>query len=82
MPDTTEALADAKPYVTLNSDMLTPDPHSNSDPAALGVAAVMLGKTISAYSTSVENQANTLLCNNPRAPNGAISHRSKSIELW
>ena len=78
----TEALAYAKPHIALSSDLLIADATSNSDPASLGVAAIMLGKTISAYSTAAVNQLNTLLYHTPKASNGAISHRSQSIELW
>ena len=78
----TEALAYAKPHIALGSDLLIADAGSNSDPASLGVAAVMLGKKISAYSTAAENQLNTLLYHTPKASNGAISHRSRSIALW
>lgn len=77
-----EGLAYAQKHITLNAPLLIANSYTNSDPASLGVYAVMIGKTNSAYTKAAELQRDTLLYNTPRASNGAISHRSHAVELW
>ncbi len=77
-----EGLAYAQKHITLNAPLLIANSYTNSDPASLGVFAVMIGKTDSAYTKAAELQRDTLLYHTPRASNGAISHRSHAVELW
>ncbi|PPJ52027.1 hypothetical protein CBER1_10394 [Cercospora berteroae] len=56
-----------------------------SDPAALGIAALMLGRrswNSRAYREAAERQKDLLLRVAPRYVNGAISHRWENAELW
>lgn len=77
-----EGLAYAKSHITLGNKNLIPSSNTNSDPASLGVSAIMIGKSNSSYATAAQTQLNTLLYNTPRASNGAISHRSTSVTVW
>ncbi|TLD39049.1 Six-hairpin glycosidase-like protein [Venturia nashicola] len=52
------------------------------DPASLGTAALLIGKTIPAYTSAATRQARHLLDVVPRWENGAISHREDVAELW
>ena len=81
-PSSTDGLTYAKSHITLDGSLLIADKTSNSDPASLGVSAVMLGKTNSAYEDAAERQEDILLYNTPKASNGAISHRSNSVAIW
>jgi hypothetical protein len=81
-PGSTSSLSYASSKITLNSTTLSPDSLSNSDPASLGVAALMLGKTNPAYQAAATLQLDTLLYHNPRTAAGAISHRKASVTLW
>ncbi|KAJ9629782.1 hypothetical protein H2203_002163 [Taxawa tesnikishii (nom. ined.)] len=76
------ALAYAKPHIQLDSETLIDDKWGVSDPAALGVAAVMLGQIDSSYLKAAERQKRYLLETAPRYKNGAISHRKEVEELW
>ena len=53
-----------------------------SDPAALGVYAVMSGQQWVGRSAAAEKQKDYLLKDAPRYENGAISHRIEFAELW
>ncbi|KAJ7755677.1 hypothetical protein DFH07DRAFT_486296 [Mycena maculata] len=53
-----------------------------SDPASLGVSAVLLGKTNATYKAAVAEEINYITNVAPRFSNGAISHRSDIAELW
>ncbi|KAJ7326269.1 family 88 glycosyl hydrolase [Mycena albidolilacea] len=55
---------------------------SVSDPASLGVSAVLLGKTDARYAAAVSHQINYITNIAPRLSNGAISHRVDVAELW
>jgi hypothetical protein len=55
---------------------------SVSDPASLGVSAVLLGKTDARYAAAVSQQINYITNIAPRLSNGAISHRVDIAELW
>lgn len=81
-PASISSLSYASGKITLQSATLYPESFSNTDPASLGVAAVMLGKTKSQYMTAATLQLNTLLYNNPRSSSGAISHRPSTVQLW
>ncbi|KAF9256382.1 hypothetical protein L218DRAFT_966385 [Marasmius fiardii PR-910] len=52
------------------------------DPASLGVAAVMLGKSDPRYVLAIEAEMRYLADQVPRWWNGAISHRADVAELW
>ncbi|KAJ7660534.1 hypothetical protein B0H17DRAFT_1095134 [Mycena rosella] len=52
------------------------------DPASLGVAAVMLGKTDASYTDACQLEINYLVDAAPRWVNGAISQRADVAELW
>jgi hypothetical protein len=53
-----------------------------ADPASLGVAAVMLGKTDPAYSNAAKQAMGYLVGSTKRSWNGAISHRRDIVETW
>ncbi|CAJ2509376.1 Uu.00g144020.m01.CDS01 [Anthostomella pinea] len=53
-----------------------------SDPAALGVMAVMTGQRWKRWLDAAERQKDYLLQEAPRYGNGAISHRQEVAELW
>ncbi|KAF8996265.1 hypothetical protein BDQ17DRAFT_1392082 [Cyathus striatus] len=63
-------------------DALAVGDGSAGDPAALGVAAVLLGKTDSAYADAAASTVNALMNEVPRFSNGAISHRVSIPELF
>lgn len=52
------------------------------DPASLGVAAVMLGKTETAYMNAAKQTMGYLVGSAKRDWNGAISHRRDIVEVW
>ncbi|KAJ7045829.1 hypothetical protein C8F04DRAFT_940064, partial [Mycena alexandri] len=52
------------------------------DPASLGVAAVMIGKTKASYAAAAQQEINYIINLAPRWPNGAISQRADVAELW
>ncbi|KAJ3523929.1 hypothetical protein NMY22_g11220 [Coprinellus aureogranulatus] len=52
------------------------------DPASLGVAAVMLGKTEPAYMNAAKQTMSYLVGSAKRNWNGAISHRRDIVEVW
>ncbi|KAJ7688355.1 family 88 glycosyl hydrolase [Mycena rosella] len=53
-----------------------------SDPASLGVSAVLLGKTDATYANAVTEEITYITESAPRFSNGAISHRTDVAELW
>jgi rhamnogalacturonyl hydrolase YesR len=55
---------------------------SSSDPASLGIPALLLSKTHAGYFEAATRQLNDLLHNVPRHPNGAISHREAEASMW
>ena len=81
-PPFINSLSYASGNITLKSATLFPDSVSNADPASLGVAALMLGKTNSTYQAAATLQLDTLLYHNPRTAAGAISHQKASVTLW
>jgi len=64
------------------------EPHSDipqgaaGDPAALGISALLIGKTLPDYYAAAIRQADHLTNDVPRWSNGAISHREAWPELW
>jgi hypothetical protein len=56
--------------------------YSVSDPASLGVSAVMIGQHWYGWLQAAGKQKDDLLNEAPRYGNGAISHRVEVAELW
>ncbi|KAJ6541218.1 hypothetical protein DFH09DRAFT_1249472 [Mycena vulgaris] len=52
------------------------------DPASLGVAAVMLGKTNASFAAAAQSEITYMVDVAPRWANGAISQRADVPELW
>jgi hypothetical protein len=75
------ALTYAKPFINRNSQVLV-DNSAVGDPASLGVSAILLGQSDSAYIDAANRQADYLLNHAPRWSNGAISQRPDIAELW
>lgn len=74
-------LAYAKQHISTTRDTLYPsDKDCISDPASLGVAAILLGRLDDAYLVAAERQLRSIV-NSPRW-GGAISHRKDSLTLW
>ncbi|KAK0832882.1 hypothetical protein LTR91_013966 [Friedmanniomyces endolithicus] len=69
---------------TDNVTLFADEGWSVSDPASLGVAAVMLGQRWKweKYIRAAERQKDYLLNDAPRYVNGAVSHRRDVAELW
>lgn len=67
---------------TKGDSTLYADDYSVSDPAALGVAAVMLGQRDTKSFQAAMRQKDHLLKDAKRYNNGAISHRVEVAELW
>lgn len=67
---------------TRNSTLFPGDTWGVSDPAALGVSAVMIGQRWKEYHAAAERQKDFLLQEAPRYINGAVSHRRDVAELW
>ena len=78
-----KALSYAQPHINTSSasHTLIAD-GATGDPASLGVAAIMIGRTKSAYAGAATRQLNHLLYEVPRYKNGAISQREGYAELW
>ena len=77
------SLAFAQPFIDLNHERgILIDDASNSDPASLGVSALLLGQALPVFAEAASKQAHTLLHSTPRFANGAIPHRFVSAEVW
>lgn len=75
-------LAYAKEHITTTADTLYPsDQGSISDPASLGIMAMLLGQLDKSYWVAAGRQ-HAHIINSPRWINGAISHRKDSLSLW
>lgn len=66
---------------------LVSDDTSVADPASIGVAVLLANLTVGSdtttnYAQAASDQLNYLLHTAPRAPDGAISHRTDSVQLW
>ncbi|CAK1366643.1 hypothetical protein CB0940_09002 [Cercospora beticola] len=81
-----EASLYAQPRIrTHDKSLFDEESGAVSDPAALGMAALMLGRrswNSKAYREAAERQKDLLLRQAPRYVNGAISHRWENAELW
>jgi rhamnogalacturonyl hydrolase YesR len=67
---------------TKDAPTLYADDYSVSDPASMGVAALMLGQRDSKTFQAAMRQKEYLLNDAKRYENGAISHRVEVAELW
>lgn len=67
---------------TRDAPTLYADDYSVSDPASMGVAAIMLGQKDSKAFQAAMRQKDYLLNDAKRYENGAISHRVEVAELW
>lgn len=67
---------------TKDAPTLYADDYSVSDPASMGVAAIMLGQRDSKTFQAAMRQKDHLLNDAKRYENGAISHRVEVAELW
>lgn len=63
-------------------ETLMEDEFSATDPASLGVSAVMLGQSRRKWREATRRQKDFLFDTAPRYANGAISHRVDVAELW
>ncbi len=52
------------------------------DPASIGVSAILIGKTNTAYLDAAAREANYVLNVAPRYWNNAISQRNDTADLW
>lgn len=68
--------------IRMNDQTLFDDDWGVSDPAALGVSALMVGSRWYQYTDAAERQKDYLLNQAPKYINGAISHRQEVAELW
>jgi hypothetical protein len=77
------ALSYAQQFISLGTQTLVPsDSGAVGDPASLGVSAILLGQSNSAYIEAANNQADYILNLAPKYSNGAISQRADVAELW
>ncbi|KAJ7437422.1 hypothetical protein FB451DRAFT_1451717 [Mycena latifolia] len=76
------AYAAAKIVLGTGANGLSDGAGAVGDPASLGVAAVMLGKTNASFATAAASEIAYIMDEAPRWPNGAISQRADVPELW
>ncbi|KAF1951901.1 Six-hairpin glycosidase [Byssothecium circinans] len=77
----TSALKYVKPFIVTTGKTLV-DGDAAGDPAALGIPALLIGKSDQKYWDAAVRQQKHLINDVPRWPNGAISHREAYPELW
>ena len=76
------ALSYVKPFIRTDNITLVDGDGAAGDPAALGIPALLIGKTDKKYWDAATRQEQHLINDVPRWPNGAISHRERVAELW
>ncbi|KAF9558450.1 hypothetical protein CPC08DRAFT_692109 [Agrocybe pediades] len=83
-PQNTPSLAYAKQKIVIAAppNGLSDGDGAVGDPASLGVAAFLLGKTDPAYAAAAKAEAEYVISGAPRWFNGAISHRADHPEPW
>lgn len=83
-PSQVVALDYAASRITIGTgpDALSKGDGAVGDPASLGVAAIMLGKTDKKFAAAAADQLNYTLYGTPKEWNGAISTRVDVPELW
>ncbi|KAJ6541211.1 hypothetical protein DFH09DRAFT_51419 [Mycena vulgaris] len=80
--DLVPSLAYAASKITVGTNGLSNGGGAVGDPASLGVAAVMLGKTITRFADAAQSEIDYMMDAAPRWANGAISQRADVPELW
>ncbi|KAJ7435235.1 hypothetical protein B0H11DRAFT_2401885, partial [Mycena galericulata] len=83
-PSTVPALsyAQTRNVIGIGNNGLAQASGAVSDPASLGVVALMLGKTNATFTGAAQRQLAHILTSAPRWSNGAISQRADVAELW
>jgi hypothetical protein len=82
-PSSIPALSYIKPHIRTSGNTLVDGDGAAGDPAALGISALMIGKSDGQYWDAAGRQKNHLLNDVPRwSSGGAISHREDHPELW
>ncbi|KAF2187612.1 Six-hairpin glycosidase [Zopfia rhizophila CBS 207.26] len=76
------ALTYVKPFIRTDNITLVDGDGAAGDPAALGIPALLIGKTEKPYYDAAIRQEEHLIKDVPRWENGAISHREAYPELW
>lgn len=76
------ALVYAKSFIDIDGQVLVAQDSAVGDPASLGVSAILIGQSDSAYIDAANRQADYILNDAPRWSNGAISQRPDVAELW
>jgi hypothetical protein len=77
----TLALEYAKQFIDTQGQVLVPN-SAVGDPASLGVSCILLGQSDSTYLAAAGRQADYILNEAPKMPNGAISQRPDVAECW
>lgn len=77
-----DELSWAVKYIDPNGPVLYYETTAVSDPASLGISAILVGQRSKIYLDAAHRQRDFLLNEAPRYSNGAISHRSDNAELW
>ncbi|KAJ7696920.1 hypothetical protein B0H17DRAFT_1168020 [Mycena rosella] len=83
-PDSVPSLSYAAANIVLGTGAngLSDGAGAVGDPASLGVAAVMLGKTNASFAAAAKSEIDYIVDVAPRWVNGAISQRADVPELW
>lgn len=76
------ALSGVEPHIRTSNVTLYANDWSVSDPASLGVSAILLGQAEPKFLQDAMRQKDYLLKTAPRYGDGAISHRTQVAELW
>lgn len=81
------SIAESTVQVRKAGGPLVSDDGSVADPASIGVSVILANQTAGSnattdYAGAASDQLNYLLNTAPRAPDGAISHRTDSVQLW
>lgn len=69
-------------HIRLDGTTLYENTYSVSDPASLGVSALLIGQQWPVFLQAAQRQHDYLIHNATRYGNGAISHRVEVPELW
>lgn len=83
-PESVQGLSYAASKIIIGgaNGTLADDADTIGGPAALGVSAVMLGKSDERFGDAATTQLGYILDMAPRFNNGAISHRADQTQLW
>lgn len=75
------ALTYIKPHIRLDNTTLIDGDGASGDPASMGIFALLIGQTEREFLDAATRQLVHFFLT-PRWPNGAVSHREKTTELW